>query len=115
MGNEDKTKEQPVDETDKLCQCPVEMKLSETECREAEKALWKSEKKYLVIAKALSDTLCQCELERRFIYANEAAIYVFGYSMDELLYSIRVDEIVDEKDAIVLPCPPQTGPVIMLV
>jgi len=101
MRDEDKTKEQLISELERLRQRLAETALSETECRQPDEALWQSEGKHRVLAESLFDTVYQFDLEGKFVYANEAATRMFGYSMDEILNSIRVNDTIDEKDVVV--------------
>jgi len=101
MRDEDKTKVQLMSELEELRQRLAETAISETEHKEAEEALRQSEEKYRVLAESLFDTVYQFDLEGRFVYANEAATCMFGYSMDEILNSIHVNDTMDEKDIVV--------------
>ncbi|HEX73788.1 MAG TPA: PAS domain S-box protein [Dehalococcoidia bacterium] len=101
MRDEDKTKEQLISELEELRQQLTETALLKTECRQPDEALWQSEGKHRVLAESLFDTVYQFDLEGKFVYANEATTRMFGYSMDEILNSISVNDTIDEKDFVV--------------
>jgi len=106
MDDEDKTREQLINELEGLRQHLYKTALPETERSQDEEMFWKSFKNYTI--EAITDIFHQNKSEGRFIYANEDSVYIFGYSLDEVYKSIPVDVIMYLKVAKVFPCLLQT-------
>lgn len=106
MDDEYYIKEQFICDMKELYQYLAETGLSETECSQSEEMLWKSFRK--LSPEAMADALHQDNREGRFIYANEDSVYIFGYSLDEVLKSIRLDEIIYLRVVKNFPCSLQT-------
>jgi len=98
MRDEGKTKKQLLADLNRMRQQINELEKGKVEREKAEEALRRSEERYHVFVESLFDTVYQFDLEGKFVYANEAATHMFGYSMDEILNSIRVKDTIEEKD-----------------
>jgi PAS domain S-box-containing protein len=75
-----------------------ELKLKSLEPKEAEEARQKSEEKYRLLAESLLDAVYESDLEGKFLYVNKAAARMFGYSKDEVLNGLRVEDVIVEED-----------------
>ena len=102
MKDEDKTREQPMNELVELRQRIAELEKATTERKKAEDALGESEEKYRLLVESLLDIVYEFDLEGKFTYVNEAATHVFGYSMDEVLSGLRVEDMIVEEGKVAL-------------
>ena len=100
MGDEDKTRESLIEELGELRQRVAELEASETKRKRAEEALRDSEEKYRPLAESLPDLVYEFDLEGNFFYVNEAVTHLFGYSKDEILSDIRVQDTIVEEDRV---------------
>ena len=100
MKDEDKIKERLIQELVELRQQVTELEASEMKHKQAQEALRESEEKYRLLAESLPDLVYEFDLEGKFIYVNEAATHLFGYSMDEILSDIRVEDTITEEDKV---------------
>jgi len=78
-----------------------ELEKESVERKRVEEALRENEEKYRLLAESLLDIVYEFDLEGKFIYVNEAATRMFGYSKDEILSDLRVEEIIVEEDKVV--------------
>ena len=62
-----------------------ELEKGAIERKRVEEALRESEEKYRLLAESILDIVYEFDLEGKFIYVNEAATRMFGYSKDEIL------------------------------
>lgn len=76
----------------------MEIIQDKTEIKKAEIALKDSEKRFFSLTESLVDTIYEFDLNGRFTYVNEAGLSIFGYSKDEILGSIRVQDTIPERD-----------------
>jgi PAS domain S-box-containing protein len=58
------------------------------------------EEKYQLLVESLLDAVYEFDLDGKFIYVNEAATHMFGYSRDEFLSGIRVEDIIVEEEKV---------------
>lgn len=100
MKDGDKTKEHPMQELRELRQRVAELEALEMDRKQTQKVKRESDKKYRLLAESLPDLVYEFDLEGRFIYVNEAATRLFGYSQDEMLNDIRVHDTVVEQDKV---------------
>jgi len=78
-----------------------ELEKGAIERKRVEEALRESEEKYRLLAESLLDIVYEFDLEGKFIYVNEAGTRMFGYSKDEILSDLRVEDIIVEEDKVV--------------
>ena len=81
MKDEDKTKEQLIDELVKLRQRISEL---ETESKRAENALWESERRYRALFQSLPIGIGLATLDGEILSCNNAMIQITGFSVEEL-------------------------------
>jgi len=67
---------------------------------QAEEALRKSKEKYRLLAESLLDAVYEFDLRGKFIYVNEAVTRMLGYSKDEALSKIQVEDIIAEEEKV---------------
>jgi len=95
MFNEDKTKEQLIQELSEIKGRIAELERSEEERRRVEKALKEIEARY----RALFDRTLYCvyvhDFEGRFLDANEAALQLLGYAREEISF-LSISSLIDE-------------------
>ena len=101
MKDKDKTKDHLIQELVELRQWVAELEASEMKRKQAEQALRESEEKYRLVAESLLDIVYEFDLEGKFIYVNEVATHMFGYSKDEILSDIRVQDMMAEEDKVI--------------
>jgi len=65
--------------------------------KQAKKALQETEKKYQHLTESLLDTVYEFDREGRFTYVNEAGTRMFGYSKQEILHDLRVQDTMVEE------------------
>ncbi|TET85019.1 MAG: PAS domain S-box protein [Desulfobacteraceae bacterium] len=68
------------------------------EHKRAEEALRESERKYRHLTESLLDIVYEFDREGKFTYVNEAGIHMFGYSKEEILGGLRVEDIITKED-----------------
>jgi PAS domain S-box-containing protein len=102
MKDGDKTKEHLMQELSELRQRVAELEASEMERKQAQKAKRESDEKYRLLVESLPDLVYEFDAEGKFIYVNEAATNLFGYSQDEMLNDIQVHDTVVEEDRVPL-------------
>jgi len=66
--------------------------------RQAEEALHETEHKYQHLTESLLDIVYEFDREGKFTYVNEAGTHMFGYSKEEILHGLRVQDTMAEKD-----------------
>jgi len=66
--------------------------------KQAKEILKETEQKYQHLTESLLDTVYEFDREGRFTYVNEAGTHMFGYSKEEILNSLRVQDTMVEKD-----------------
>lgn len=89
MKDEDKTKEQLINELGDLRQQIAELKVSETLRKRSEEALTTTEERFLRIFENTMVGIYQSSPEGRYITVNPAFAHIFGYdSPEELLNSV---------------------------
>jgi PAS domain S-box-containing protein len=85
MNDEDKTKEQLIDEIKSLRQRVAESETNEAERKIAQEALRKSEDTFRAIFHSLSDGLLLADREtKKFLMGNPAICNMLGYTLEEL-------------------------------
>jgi len=75
-----------------------ELEKEAAEHKQAKEALKKSEQKYQHLTESLLDTVYEFDREGRFTYVNEAGTHMFGYSKQEILNGLRVQDTMIESD-----------------
>jgi len=85
MKDEDKAKEQLINELVGLRQQIAELEASKTERKRAEEALRESEEQYRSIFNTAPDGICQISLEGIILDSNLAYQQMMGYSHEELI------------------------------
>jgi two-component system cell cycle sensor histidine kinase/response regulator CckA len=76
----------------------ISTQLDITRRKQVEEALQTSERKYQLLAESLVDGLYEFDLSGKITYVNEATAHMFGYSKEEILRGIWVEDIIAEKD-----------------
>jgi PAS domain S-box-containing protein len=74
-----------------------ELEKEASELKQAKEALKESEQKYRHLTESLLDTVYEFDREGRFTYVNEAGTHMFGYSKQEILNSLRVQDTMVEE------------------
>jgi len=100
MEDGDKIKEHLIEELREMRQRVAELEALESEHKQSQEARRKSDEKYRILMESLPDLVYEFDLEGKFIYVNEAATHLFGYSQDEMLNDIRVHDTVVEEDKV---------------
>ncbi len=99
MENENKTKEQLLQELAKAHERISELETLKDQHKQAEKALWESEKRFRSIAETASDAIIIFDTYENIFYWNQAAQDIFGYRAAEtrghLLTSIMSEEFCE--------------------
>jgi PAS domain S-box-containing protein len=67
-----------------------------SELKRANEVLKESEQKYRHLSESLLDTVYEFDREGRFTYVNEAGTRMFGYSKEEILNGLRVQDTMVE-------------------
>jgi two-component system cell cycle sensor histidine kinase/response regulator CckA len=96
MKNEEKTKEQLVNELEKLCQRIAKLERSQAEFQGIKEALRQSEEKYRRVIEACPDPIVAYDVEGKVIYLNPAFTRVFGWTAEELLGK-KTDYVPEEN------------------
>ncbi|MBW2001772.1 MAG: PAS domain S-box protein, partial [Deltaproteobacteria bacterium] len=73
-----------------------ELEKEAAEHTQAKEALKESEEKYRHLTESLLDTVYEFDREGRFTYVNEAGAHMFGYSKEEILNGLRVQDTMVE-------------------
>jgi len=68
------------------------------ELMKANQALKKSEARFREMAELLPDMIYEMDVRLRFTYANHAAFKTFGYTEEDFLNGIEIDQLFAEKD-----------------
>jgi PAS domain-containing protein len=101
MENENKTKEQLMNELQELRQRIAELEASEAERRKAQEKLKESEEKHRVLFETSPDAIAQMDREGRFITSNLVMANRFGISVDELigrrLFDVAPKEVAQRR------------------
>jgi PAS domain S-box-containing protein len=85
MENQDKTKEQLMNELAELRQRVAELEAKDTRCKRAEEALKESEQHYRQLFEGIGDAVMVYSSQGRFLDCNEATLKRLGYRREELL------------------------------
>jgi len=67
------------------------------EHKQAKEVLKETEQKYQRLTESLLDTVYEFDREGRFTYVNEAGTHMFGYSKEEILNGLRVQDTMVEE------------------
>ena len=76
----------------------TELEKEAAEHTQAKEVLKETEQKYQRLTESLLDTVYEFDRKGRFTYVNEACTPMFGYSKQELLNDLRVQDTMAEKD-----------------
>ena len=87
MKDEDKTKEQLIQELAELRQQTAELEASETQRKRAEKALRESEARYRAVVEGQTELICRFLPDGTLSFVNEAYCRYFGKEREELIGS----------------------------
>ncbi|GAG42101.1 unnamed protein product, partial [marine sediment metagenome] len=68
--------------------------------KEKEKRPQVSEKKYHLLTDSLLDGIYEFDLKGKFIYVNKTIVDMLGYSKDEALNNIRINDIIIDEGRI---------------
>ena len=74
-----------------------ELKKEVVEHKQAEEALRESERRYRHLTESLLDTVYEFDRKGQFTYVNEAGTHMFGYSKQEILNGLRVQDTMVEE------------------
>ncbi len=74
-----------------------ELETEASELKQAKEALKESEQRYRHLTESLLDTVYEFDREGRFTYVNEAGTHMFGYSREEILHDLRVQDTMVEE------------------
>jgi two-component system cell cycle sensor histidine kinase/response regulator CckA len=74
-----------------------ELEKEASELKLAKEALKESEEKYRHLTESLLDTVYEFDRKGRFTYVNEAGTHMFGYSKEEILNGLRVQDTMAEE------------------
>ena len=74
-----------------------ELEKEASELKQAKEALKESEEKYRHLTESLLDTVYEFDRKGRFTYVNEAGTHMFGYSKEEILDGLRVQDTMVEE------------------
>jgi len=74
-----------------------ELEKGVVEYKQAEEALRESERRYRHLTESLLDTVYEFDRKGRFTYVNEAGSHMFGYSKQEILNGLRVQDTMVEE------------------
>jgi len=74
-----------------------ELEKKAAEHKQAEEALKETEQKYHHLTESLLDTVYEFDRKGRFTYVNEAGTHMFGYSKEEILDGLRVQDTMVEE------------------
>jgi PAS domain S-box-containing protein len=91
MSDKEKTKEQLIEELQRLRQRVVELEASEAERKRTEEALQESEKNFRALADNANDGIMIAAGKGAHIYANRRMAEITGYSVTELLKTTMAD------------------------
>ena len=106
MRDDNKTKEELMDELAELRRQIDELKKSETECKLAEEALRESEERYHRLFNSINDPVfvhhfTKDKMPGLFVEVNDAACQRYGYTRDELLKMRPMDIDAPEGLAVI--------------
>jgi len=96
MKDQDKTKEQLINELVEMRQRVAELEASETERKRAEKALQESEARYRAVVEDQTELICRFLPDGTLAFVNEAYCRYFGRKREELIGSSFMPLIPDE-------------------
>lgn len=85
MDDEQKSRQELIEELARLRRRMVELEAAEAKSREAEAALRESNERGRAIAQAAVDAIISVNVEDKIIFWNRAASEMFGYTEDEIL------------------------------
>jgi PAS domain S-box-containing protein len=74
-----------------------ELEKEASELKQAKGALKESEQKYRHLTESLLDAVYEFDREGRFTYVNKAGTHMFGYSKEEILNGLRVQDTTVEE------------------
>ena len=74
-----------------------ELETEASELKQAKEALKESEQRYRHLTESLLDTVYEFDRDGRFTYVNEAGTHMFGYSREEILHGLRVQDTMVEE------------------
>ena len=75
-----------------------ELEKEAAEHKQAKEVLKETEQKYQHLTESLLDTVYEFDRKGRFTYVNEAGTHMFGYSKEEILNGLRVQDTMVERD-----------------
>jgi len=74
-----------------------ELEKEAIEHKQAKEVLKETEQKYQRLTESLLDTVYEFDRKGRFTYVNEAGTHMFGYSKQEILNGLRVQDTMVEE------------------
>ena len=97
MKDEDKTKEQLIDELVEVCQQITELEALETERKRAEEEFRKVQERFSGIYNSSKDAIGYSTLEGVLLDVNDSFLRLTGYSREELLDRRKYQDITPEE------------------
>ena len=85
MKDEEKTKEQLINELAEMSQRIAELEVSETEHSRSEQKLLESEKRFRDITENALEWIWECDTDGKYIYAGSVVEKILGYKPEEVL------------------------------
>ena len=101
MNDNKKTKEQLIEELEKLHQRVFELERSESQRPQAEEALWESEERYRNILESIEEGYYEVDIAGNLTFFNDSLCNLLGYSRDELI-GLNSRQYTDEENAVKL-------------
>lgn len=97
MNDEDKTKDQFINELKKLRQRIAELEKSETEHKLVEESLKESEEKYKTLIETTQEGIGIVDPEENIVFVNQTFADFLGYQKEELL-GMNLSQLTDKKE-----------------
>jgi len=96
--DEDKTKDQLIDDLVRLRQIIAELEKSENQLNLAEKALRESEKRFRELTDLLPEIVFETDIEGNLTFANQIGFDTFGYTQDDFDRGLNAFQMLVSED-----------------